>query len=411
MKAEIIAVGSELLTPDYLDTNSLFITEQLNEAGCEVHLKTVVGDDEKEIAGILRDALHRSDLIILSGGLGPTEDDLTRTAVAGVLTRELSIDPSLVEALRRRFASRGYPMPNINERQAQIIMGARILENPNGTAPGMWLEEGPVGIALLPGPPRELNPMVERHILPWVRQKAGGRRLASRIFHVTGMTESEVDSRAAPVYMGYPGIRTIVLAKPGHIALRMSRWIGPDEEANDLEELASRIQEALGDAVFSATREALEEVVGGLLFESGQTLAVAESCTSGMIGMRITSVPGSSRYFLGGIMCYSNEVKERLCGVPNRLLAEHGAVSERVAEALALGVRNALGSSVGLSVTGIAGPDGGTSEKPVGLVFVGIADGSRVMHLRRIVPGDRETIRERTTYFALSSLRRFLISR
>jgi nicotinamide-nucleotide amidase len=316
----------------------------------------------------------------------------------------------MVEALRQRFASRGYQMPKINERQAQVIEGASILDNPFGTAPGMWLEEGGTGIALLPGPPRELKPMLEKHVIPRVHEKSGGRRLASRQFHVTGMTESEVDSRVAPVYRSYPEIRTIILAKPGHIALRISRWVGPAEEPADLEELASRILGLLGDAVFSAALEPLEEVVGRMLLESGQTLAVAESCTSGMIGARMTRVPGSSRYFLGGVMCYSNEVKEHACGVPSVVLEEHGAVSAEVAEALATGVRNGLGSSIALSVTGIAGPEGGSPEKPVGLVFVGIADGRRVVHLKRIIPGDRETIRERATYFALSSLRRFLIS-
>jgi nicotinamide-nucleotide amidase len=410
MKAEIIAVGSEMLTPDYIDTNSLFITERLNEAGCEVHLKTVVGDDEPDIANLLRDALRRSDLIVLSGGLGPTEDDLTRAAVAEVLGRGITTDPVLVEALRRRFASRGYQMPKINERQAQVIEGATILDNPFGTAPGMWLEEFGASIALLPGPPRELKPMMEKHIIPRVRQRSGGRRLASRQFHVTGMTESEVDSRVAPVYRKYQGIRTIILAKPGHIALRISRWVEPEEEPADLEELASLIQSLLGDAVFSVAQEPLEEVVGQMLLKSGLTLAVAESCTSGMIGARITRVPGSSRYFLGGILCYSNGVKERACGVPSRVLEEHGAVSAEAADALASGVREKLGSSIALSVTGIAGPDGGSSEKPVGLVFVGIADGRRVIHLKRIIPGDRETIRERATYFALSSLRSFLLS-
>jgi nicotinamide-nucleotide amidase len=359
---------------------------------------------------VLRSGLRRSELIILSGGLGPTEDDLTRTSVAAVLHREIRIHPALVEALQRRFAGRGYSMPKINERQAQVIDGARVLENPNGTAPGLWLEEGKVGIALLPGPPRELKPMVERHILPWVRERTGGRRLAGRIFHITGLTESEVDSRVAPVYREYPQVQTIILANPGHIALRMGRWVERGEQVADLEQLAGRIQEALGDAIFSSARETLEEVVGRMLLESGQTLAIAESCTSGMIGMRVTRVPGSSRYFLGGVMCYSNDVKHRICGVPAQLLEDHGAVCAQVAEALAGGVRNALGASIGLSVTGIAGPDGGTSEKPVGLVFVGIADGSRTTHLKRIVPGDRETIRERTTCFALSSLRRFLIS-
>ncbi len=410
MKAEIIAIGSEMLTPDHLDTNSLFITERLNEAGCEVHLKTVVGDHARDIERVLREALSRSDLVILSGGLGPTEDDVTRAAVSEVLGRPLAVDPLLVEALQRRFASRGYRMPKINERQAQVIQGARILENPNGTAPGQWIDEGGVGIALLPGPPRELKPMVNRHVVPWVQEKTGGKRLATRLLYVTGMTESEVDTRVAPLYTEVPEVRTTVLASPGHIALRMSRWVSPGEDPADLEDLAVRIQEVLGDSVFSTAGQALEEVVGGLLLKSGQTLAVAESCTSGLIGARITRIPGSSRYFLGGILCYSNEVKKSLCGVPPEVLEKHGAVSAECAEALALGVRRAMDSSIGLSITGIAGPDGGSAEKPVGLAYVGVTDGSRASSLRRIVPGDRESMRERAAYFALSSLRRFLIS-
>lgn len=410
MNAEIIAIGSEMLTPDHLDTNSLFITEQLNEAGCEVRLKSVVGDNEADIARILREALKRSDLIILTGGLGPTEDDLTRAAVAGVLGRPLAVDQNVVDTLRRRFAVRGYTMPKINERQAQIIEGARLLENPNGTAPGQWIEDGGCGIALLPGPPRELRPMMEKHILPWVRQQCGGRRLAVKQLHITGMTESEVDSRVAPIYGKYGGIQTTILAKPGHIALRMSRWAGPGEDPSDLKELDTLIRQELGAAVFSTMREPLEEVVGQLLLDAGLTLAVAESCTSGMIGMRITRIPGSSRYFLGGVMCYANEVKQRICGVPASVIEQNGAVSSECAESLARGVRAALGSGVGLSITGIAGPDGGTPEKPVGLVFVGLADEQRRLHFRRIVPGDRETMRERATYFALSSLRRFLLS-
>jgi nicotinamide-nucleotide amidase len=301
-------------------------------------------------------------------------------------------------------------MPKINERQAQVIDGSRVLDNPNGTAPGLWLEQGQVGIALLPGPPRELMPMVDRHIIPWVRERTGGRRLARRILHITGLTESEVDSRAAPMYREYPQIQTIILANPGHIALRMSRWVEAGELAADLDELAGRIQEVLGESIFSTAREPLEEVVGRMLMESGRTLAIAESCTSGMVGMRITKIPGSSRYFLGGVMCYSNEVKNRLCGVPAQLLKDRGAVSAEVAEALAAGVRNALEASIGLAITGIAGPDGATSEKPVGLVFVGIADGSRAVHHKRILPGDREMVRDRASYFALSSLRRFLMS-
>ncbi len=410
MNAEIIAVGSEMLTPDHLDTNSLFVTQKLNENGFDVHLKTVVGDDRNGIAHVLRSALRRSALVIISGGLGPTEDDLTRAAVASVLNRPLRTDPHLLEALRARFARRGYRMAAINERQAETIEGAAILENAFGSAPGMWIDENGVSIVLLPGPPRELMPMLETQVLPRVRKLGGGRRLARQILHITGLTESEVDSKAAPIYSAYPDIQTTILASPGQISLRMSQWIEAGGSPSGLEELSGKIREVFGNAVFSTTGESLEEVLGRMLTDSGKSLAVAESCTSGMIGMRITRVPGSSRYFLGGVLCYSNDSKRRLCGLSSEVLEQHGAVSSETAEALAKGVREALGSSIGLSITGIAGPGGGSEEKPVGLVYVGLSDGRRLTHLRRIIPGDRETMRERATYFALSSLRRFLIS-
>lgn len=409
MRAEIIAVGSEMLTPDHLDTNSLFITQKLNEAGVEVQLKTVIGDREEDIVGVLRAALRRSDLIVFSGGLGPTEDDLTRSAVAKSLNRSLRMDTGLLDGLRRKFASRGTTMPRINERQAEVIERAEVLANPLGTAPGMWIEENDRYVVLLPGPPRELKSMMESHVVPRIRKLGRGRRLVLRVFHVTGMTESEVDSKVAPIYLGYREVQTTILASPGHIALRLNRWLDPGEEPADLEELAGRIREVLSDAIFSADGESLEEALGCLLRGSGETLAVAESCTAGMVGMRITAVPGSSEYFLGGVLCYSNDAKQRLCGVSPELLEKHGAVSAEVAEALARGVREALRSSVGLSITGIAGPAGGTSEKPVGLVYVGLSDSGRTKHLRRMIPGDRDTIRERATYFALSNLRRFLM--
>jgi nicotinamide-nucleotide amidase len=409
MKAEIIAIGSELLTPDNIDTNSLYLTHQLNEAGWQVHLKTVVGDDREDIAAVLRAALQRSDMAILSGGLGPTEDDLTRPAVAMVLNRPASIDETVLEALRQKFIARGFRMAKINEKQAEVIEGAEVLDNPLGTAPGMWIEEKGRYIVLLPGPPRELQRMFEEKVLPKISQLGGGMRLAYRSFHVTGITESELDAQIAPMYTGYPQVRTTILAGTRHIAVRMYRWTKSGEEPADLTELASKIQATLGDAIFTASGEAMEEVIGRQLRESGRTIAVAESCTAGMLGMHITRVPGSSSYFLGGILCYSNEAKMELCGVPPELLQKHGAVSAEVAEALALGVRDVLHSSIGLSITGIAGPGGGTAEKPVGLVYIGISDGTHTESRFRVMPGDRESIRERSTYLALSWLRRFLM--
>ncbi len=408
IKAEIIAVGSELLTPDHIDTNSLYLTQRLNESGCEVHLKTVVGDDREDIAAVLRAALLRSDLVIFSGGLGPTEDDLTRNAVAVVLERSIRLDEQILETLRQRFAARGFRMAKINERQAEVIQGAEAIDNPLGTAPGMWIEERNCHLVLLPGPPRELKSMFET-ILPRIRKLAGGVQLACRSFHVTGLTESELDSQIAPIYTACPRVRTTVLAGTRHIAIRMYRWLQPGEDPSDLDDLAAKIQAKVGEAIFTTAGESMEEVVGRLLLQSGQTLAVAESCTAGMLGMHITRVPGSSSYFKGGILCYSNEAKMGLCGVSAELLQRHGAVSAEVAEALAAGVRNSLHSSIGLSITGIAGPGGGSAEKPVGLVYIGMSDGVRTVSRNRIMPGDRESIRERSTYLALSWLRRLLL--
>jgi len=408
IKAEIIAVGSELLTPDNIDTNSLFLTQRLNEAGCRVHLKTVVGDDREDIGAVINAALLRSDIIICSGGLGPTEDDLTRDAVASVLGRPLQVDDEIMETLRQRFAARGFRMAKINEKQAMVIQGALTVDNPFGTAPGMWIEEKGRHIILLPGPPRELKPMVES-LLSKIQEVGGTTRLACRSFHITGITESELDSQISPIYAAYPDIQTTVLAGTRHISVRMYQWTDPGHPASDLDEAAAKIQATLGDAIFSTRDESMEQVIGRLLQDSGKTLAVAESCTSGMLGMYITRVPGSSAYFKGGVLCYSNEAKAELCGVDPELIRQCGAVSAEVAEALAKGVREALDSSIGISITGIAGPGGGSEEKPVGLVYIGMSDGNRTISRHRIMPGDRESIRERSTYLALSWLRRLLL--
>jgi len=409
MKAEIIAIGSELLTPDNTDTNSLYLTLRLNEAGWDVHLKTIVGDEIEDISNVVRAALRRSDLTILSGGLGPTEDDRTRVAVAQALNRQIAVDENILEMLRQRFIARRFRMNKLNERQACVIAGAEVLDNPFGTAPGMWIEENGRFIALLPGPPVELQSMFDAAVLPRIKTLSGGQRLLCKSFYITGITESELDARIAPIYTTYPRVRTTVLAGTRHISVRLYRWVEAGESAADLDKLAAGIQAEMGDAVFSTSGESMEDVVGRMLRQSGKTLAVAESCTSGMLGARITRVSGSSDYFLGGVLCYSNSAKMKLCGVPAEILEKYGAVSAETAEALAEGVRVALGSDIGVSITGIAGPGGGSDEKPVGLVYIGISDGTRVEIRHRIMPGDRESIRERSAYFALSWLRRWLI--
>jgi len=410
MKAEIIAVGSELLTPDRLDTNSLYITARLNESGFEVHRKTVIGDSEEDLAALVGEALSRSVLIVVSGGLGPTEDDVTRQAVSRILHRPLVIDSGVLEEIRKRFASRGIAMPEINTRQALVLERAEVLANPRGTAPGMWIQEKNARIVLLPGPPRELQAMFVASVTPRISALHSGRQMVRRTVSIVGLSESEVDSRVSPIYTRYPGIATTILASSAQITLSLTQWLMPGGKPDALDELTRQIAEALGETVYSASGETLEEVVGRLLRDSGRSLAVAESCTSGAVAMRLTRVPGSSDYFLGGVLCYANDVKEKLCAVPASMIEKHGAVSAEAAEALAQGVQLATSSSIGLSVTGIAGPGGGSADKPVGLVYFGLAGPHGNSHERRIIPGDRESIRERAATYALAYLRRFLLS-
>ena len=410
MKAEIIAVGSELLTPDRLDTNSLYITARLNESGFEVHRKTVIGDSEEDLASLVGEALSRSVLIVVSGGLGPTEDDVTRQALSRILHRPLVIDSGVLEEIRKRFASRGIAMPEINTRQALVLERAEVLANPRGTAPGMWIQEKNARIVLLPGPPRELQAMFVASVTPRISALHSGRQMVRRTVSIVGLSESEVDSRVSPIYTRYPGIATTILASSAQITLSLTQWLMPGGKPDALDELTRQIAEALGETVYSASGETLEEVVGRLLRDSGRSLAVAESCTSGAVAMRLTRVPGSSDYFLGGVLCYANDVKEKLCAVPASVIEKHGAVSAEAAEALAQGVRLATSSSIGLSVTGIAGPGGGSADKPVGLVYFGLAGPHGNSHERRIIPGDRESIRERAATYALAYLRRFLLS-
>jgi nicotinamide-nucleotide amidase len=375
-----------------------------------VHVKSIVGDVEADIAGILSAARKRSRIVIISGGLGPTEDDITRQAVAQILDRPLRLDTDVLEALRERFLRRGYRMSKNNERQAEIVEGAEVLRNRLGTAPGMWIDDEGVCFALLPGPPHELKAMFESEVLPRIKKLGVDLRLEKRTFRIVGMTESGVDARVAPLCRNHGSIQTTILAPTGYIGISLQQWLSAGEEPEELDQLAAKIRAELGNAVFTTEEETLEQVVGRLLNERGLSLAVAESCTAGMIGMHITKVPGSSDYFQGGILCYSNEAKQSLCGVRSEILESQGAVSAEVAEQLARGVRLALQSSIGLSVTGIAGPGGGTEEKPVGLVYIGLDDGETTTHISRILPGDRETIRERTTQIALSFLRKHLMA-
>ncbi len=407
MDAEIIAVGSELLTPLHTDTNSLFLTDKLNQAGTEVRLKTIVGDDRERLAAVFQAALGRSKLIILTGGLGPTEDDLNREVVAQVLARPLREVPEIRLRLERLFKRLGRTMSENNLRQAQIPAGAEWLENQNGTAPGIWIEHEGVVVVLLPGPPRELEPMFESACLPRLISLAVGDRMSTRVLKVVGLPESEVDQRIAPIYKPYANPTTTILAVSGSIEVHLRAHAASEEAADTLvAELADKIEIELGDHVFSTHGETLEQVVGMFLGMKEKTLAVAESCTGGLLAERLTRAPGSSNFFLGGALCYSNALKTRFAGVAPELLEQHGAVSKPVARAMAEGIRKNTGAAIGVGITGIAGPDGGTPEKPVGLVFVSLADerGTQVREFR--FPGDRARVRLWATQAALEIIRR-----
>jgi nicotinamide-nucleotide amidase len=409
MDAEIIAVGSELLTSNRQETNSLYLTQKLNALGIEVRFKTIVGDNAEHLAQVFRAALGRSRLIFLTGGLGPTEDDLNRQVVAEVLGRPLCEVPEVRRRIEERFARFGRTMSENDARQALVPEGAEWLENKLGTAPGLWISHQGVAVVLLPGPPKELEAMFEATCAPRLASLASGECLRSRVYKTVGLAESEVDQRIAPLYKNYQNPRTTILATPGVIEVHLQARATNDVEANELlDQLGDRIEAALGEYVFSSGGESLEEVVGMYLVMRQKTVAVAESCTGGLLSERLTRVPGSSNYFLGGMVCYSNELKTALAGVPADLITEHGVVSLAVAQAMAEGVRKRTGASLGIGITGVAGPGGGTPEKPVGLVFIALADenGTQIREFR--FPGDRERVRHWATQMALEAVRRRL---
>ncbi len=410
LTAEIIAIGSELLTPFHSDTNSLWLTEKLNGVGIEVKLKTIVGDDDARLEETLREAMRRSRVVITTGGLGPTEDDITRKIAARALARRLLLNEKVLDDIRAKFMRLGRKMPEINTRQAMVIEGAEVLENPHGSAPGMYLEHEGRALVLLPGPPREMRPMYETHIGPRLVAKAGDVRVVRRVLRVSGLGESAVDERIAPVYTQYDNPQTTILFNRSEIEIHLTAQ-GKTEQAAELllDGLAGQIEERLGDAVFAFRGEQMEEVVGLRLAVNGFTLAVAESCTGGLVAGRLTEVPGSSSYFKEGLVTYSNEAKVRLLGVPADLIGEYGAVSAQVAEAMAEGVRERAETDFGLAVTGIAGPGGGTEDKPVGLVYIALADDAHTEHRKLLLPGDRQLIRWRAAQAALDLLRRRLI--
>jgi nicotinamide-nucleotide amidase len=407
--AEIIAVGSELLTPFRLDTNSLFLTEQLNRLGIPVIRKTVVGDDRDALSEAFRRALQRADLVISSGGLGPTEDDLTREALSQAVGRRLLPDGQVLAGIRERFARRGRVLSSNNERQAMVPEGALVLPNSLGTAPGLWLDLGAQTVVLLPGPPHELRGVFTDRVRPLIEPRAPTRRMFHRLLLIAGVPESALDHRIAPIYGAYRDVETTILASPEGIEIHLTSWSGDHPSAEHrLDELAARIATALGEAVVSTNGESLDEVVAHGLVNAGATIAVAESCTGGLVSARLTSIPGSSVFFRGGVVSYSNEMKIAWVGVPPDLIEQHGAVSTEVAIAMAEGARRSAGATLGLGITGIAGPGGATPDKPLGTVHISLAHSSGASETLFQFPGDRERIRRLAAQSALDMVRRHL---
>ena len=413
MKAAILAVGSELLGTDRLDTNSLKLTGLLARYGIELRRKAVIGDSEEEVAAEIRTLMGRVDLVLITGGLGPTADDVTREAVADALGRSLYQDDAVLASLEQRFAALGWRMPDVNRRQAQVVEGAEVLTNPRGTAPALRLESGGCTLFLFPGVPNELEGLMASELEPWLAARSGGVARETAVLKIAGLPESVVEERIAPAYEEFGREAITILASVGEIRLQATAE-GPEPERRArLQAMVARLGELAGDAVYT-TREAdtLESVVGDLLRAAGTTLTAAESCTGGLLSQRVTSVAGSSDYFLGGAVTYSNELKTQLVEVPAALIAEHGAVSEPVAKAMAEGVRTHLGSDWGVGITGIAGPGGGMPEKPVGTVHIAVAGPKEgeVEHRRLRLPGDRERIRMFSAQIALEMLRRRLLA-
>jgi nicotinamide-nucleotide amidase len=414
VKACIVAVGSEMLTPFRVDTNSLYITERLNTLGYDVRLKAVVADDIDELARVVDAALSWADLIVLTGGLGPTEDDITREAIARVLHVELDIDETIIERIRQRFARRNMAMPANNRRQAMVPRGATLLENPNGTAPGLWIERGRASIVLLPGPPREMKPMLEAVIRDRLTPNAGAAGLFRRTLKITGRAESDVDDVAQPVYSRWTTqpipISTTILAVLGQIELHLTASASNREDADArLAEAVAELEAALGPSVYSTDGRGLETVVGQMLRERHLKISLAESCTGGLLASRLTDVPGSSEYVDRAVVCYSNEAKTELLGVPTELIHEHGAVSEPVARAMAEGVRERSRTNVGIGVTGIAGPGGGSEHKPVGTVSIAVVSDEATKVRTFQFLGGRDMVKFQASQTAMNMLRLMLM--
>lgn len=412
-KAAILSSGDELTTGRTLDTNANFIADHLVASGLDVVAIIVVGDYPDRIAWAWREAMRLADVVISTGGLGPTADDLTAETVAQVTGRRLILDPDVADRIRRMFEAMGRVMPENNLKQAQFPEGAVIIPNALGTAPGFRLdlltEQGPRHLIVLPGVPREMKPMIEEQVLPWLQEARGGKEIyVSHVFQTFGISESALDELVAGCVTADEGRIAFRAAFP-QISVRLTVHGPPAVAPRRLEELAARLRQRIGSYAYGEGDTTMEAVVGSMLKERGLTIALAESCTGGLIGHRITNVPGSSTYLKGGIVAYANEVKQQSLVVRPETLEVHGAVSEETAVEMATGARRVLGSDIGLAVTGVAGPEGGTPEKPVGTVCFALVSATAVHHRRYQLWGTRDWVKLLSSQVALDWVRRYLL--
>ncbi|MEO8383486.1 MAG: competence/damage-inducible protein A, partial [Acidobacteriota bacterium] len=401
---------SEMLGPTRVDTNSLKIVAALERYGVPLVRKSVVGDQLADLVDEIRYDFARTDLLIITGGLGPTEDDLTREALAEAFGLTMTVDASIVEWIEKRFAERGWKMPEVNKRQANVFVGQTVLRNERGTAPGFHIETGGKHVWVFPGVPHELEWMLPRYLVPWLEERSGGRARYRRVLKISGMTESGVEEKLKPFYERHPGELVTILASGGQIEIHLHADGSETEARATIAAQEAEIAEIFKHRLFGFDDDSLESVVGALLLARGETVSTAESCTGGLLSSRITDIAGSSAYFLGGVVCYTAEAKTDLAGVDPALIAEHGQVSEPVAIALARGAQARFGATWGVGITGIAGPGGGSPEKPVGTVHIAVAGPNGDQHRKLLWQGPRATVKWYSTQGALDLLRRAILT-
>ncbi len=410
MNAEIIAVGTELLLGQIVNTNAQFLGQELAALGIGVYYHTVVGDNLKRLVQTFHQAWQRSQIVILTGGLGPTTDDLTREAVASALQRPLSFREDVWQEICSHMQRTNRPIPENNRRQAMVPEGALVLPNPRGTAPGLIIVDGSRLAVLLPGPPREMQPMFINHVRPHLLERIGHGVILSRSLRVVGIGESALEEQISDLIAAQSNPTIALYASLGELQIRLTAKAASEEEARDLiAPMEEAIRERIGNLIYGSDQDTLASVLGQLLRKRGYKLTLAESCTGGLLGSMITDVPGSSDYFAAGYITYSNDAKQNLLGVPEQVIAEQGAVSAACAQAMATGARRVSGAEVAIAITGIAGPTGGTPEKPVGTVYVAIIAPEGQLVEKLSLRGERAAIRTRAAKTALNLARLLLL--